>query len=383
MILQPGQTIGVVGGGQLGRMFVVEARRAGYRVVVFTDEPPGSPAGQVADFEINAPYTDRAAAEDFARRVAVATYEFENIPAWFLAQLEEFGVPVRPGRPALETCQNREKEKNFFRLLGIPCAPFRVVDSLDGLREAVAAIGAPCVLKSADGGYDGKGQVKIRDAAQVDEAWMSLGVPRGVLEAWIDHKMEISVVAARGADGDFAAFPPAENEHRRHILDTTLMPARIDPETSAEALELSRRIAEALEYVGVLAVEYFLAADGRLLANEVAPRPHNSGHCTIDACSVSQFGQQLRAITGQPLAAPKLLSPVVMVNLLGEVWPAEGAPDWSPVLGDPRARLHLYGKRLPRRGRKMGHFCVLDADIAAALASARAIKDQLDRAGRV
>ena len=381
MILQPGHTIGVVGGGQLGRMFVLEARRAGYQVVVFTDEPPGSPAGQVADFEINAPYTDAAASADFARRVDIVTYEFENVPVEFLSQIESSGVPVRPGIAALATCQNREREKLFLRSHGIPCAPFAVVDSAASLRSAVDQIGLPCVLKTADFGYDGKGQIKIHDAAQCAEAWMHLGSPRGVLEAWIPCKMELSVVAARGLHGEFVPFPVAENDHRRHILDTTIIPARVEAAVAEHAIALTSQIAAALDYVGTLAVEFFLTASGTLLVNEIAPRPHNSGHATIDACSVSQFGQQLRAITGQPLPTPRLLSPVVMINLLGDVWPnPDTAPDWSPLLDDPDARLHLYGKRTARRGRKMGHFCVLAADTTTALVQARSIKDRLDEA---
>ena len=383
MILQPGSTLGVVGGGQLGRMFVLEARRAGYRTVVFTDEPPGSPAGQVSDFEINAPYHDEAAVADFARRVVVATCEYEGIPSGFLDMTEQHWLAVRPGRRALVTCQSRLEEKLFLRELGFPIAPFAVLSSSDELRAAVETIGLPGLLKRSDFGYDGRGQVRIQEVGQIEEAWSTLEGGHGVFEKWVDHRMEISVVCARGLDGSFAAFPAAENEHRRNILDTSLMPARVDAATADIATSLARRIAEALDYVGTLAVEFFVGDDGSLLVNEIAPRPHNSGHGTIDACSVSQFGLQLRAVTGQPLGSPRLLSPVVVVNLLGDIWPAEGAPDWSPILAEPRARLHLYGKRTARRGRKMGHFSVLDPDARTALAVARGIKDQLDRAGRV
>ena len=288
---------------------------------------------------------------------------------------------MRPGINALATCQNREKEKLFLRAHGIPCAPFAVVDSLESLRRAIAAIPPPCVLKTADFGYDGKGQIKIHDPAQVEEAWKQLNAPRGVLEGWINFRMELSVVAARGIDGQFVAFPVAENDHRHHILDTTIIPARIEPAAAARAVALTRQIADAFDYAGTLAVEFFLRDDGTLLVNEIAPRPHNSGHATIDACAVSQFGQQLRAVTGQPLADPHLISPAVMINLLGDVWPGpETAPDWSPLLEEPDARLHLYGKMTARRGRKMGHFTVLGADTATALAKARAIKDRLDQA---
>ncbi len=376
MNIEPGQTIGIVGGGQLGRMFAQEARRTGYRTVIYTDEPPGSPAGQVADLEINAPYHAGRAAEQFASEIDVATYEFENIPADFLLYLEAHTV-VRPGRLALETCQHREREKNFLREAGLPCVDFIVVDSADALRTALEQTGTPAILKTAAFGYDGKGQVRIDHPNQVADAWSSLGAERAVLEAFARFQSEVSVVAARDMQGGFTAFPVVENEHRRHILDTSLAPARIPAETAKEAVELTRRVADALDCVGTLTVEFFVTAD-RLLINEIAPRPHNSGHWTIDACSISQFGLQLLAITGRPVEQPVCHSPAVMVNLLGELWPPEpGEPDWNKITANPLARLHLYGKKRARQGRKMGHFTVLGDPPGSALVLARGLRDSL------
>lgn len=377
-MIQPGQTLGIVGGGQLGRMLAREARRKGYRVVVFTDEYPPSPAGQLATREINAAYYDPEALSAFVREADVVTMEFENIPASFLSALEQ-RVPVFPSRHALETTQNREREKNFLRAHGLPCAEFRVVDSAAALREAVAALGVPCVLKTAAFGYDGKGQLKIIDAeADWEAVWQSFGAARGVVEQWVDFACEVSVVAARGQDGAFVPFACVENQHQHHILDVTIAPARVAPEVAAEAQRLARAVAEALEYVGVLAVEMFVLPDGRVLVNEIAPRPHNSGHYTIDACVSNQFEQQLRAVTGLPLGDPTQHTPAVMVNLLGDVWPGEmESPDWTPVLRHPRAKLHLYGKRRALPKRKMGHFTVLADTASQALVEALAIKAEL------
>lgn len=359
-MLQPGRTIGIVGGGQLGRMLTREVRRMGYRAVVFTDEYPPSPAGQLADREINAPYFDPDATAAFIREIDVATPEFENIPGDFLAALEQ-RVPVYPGRQALTICQNREKEKTFLRTQGIPHADFRVVDSGRALGDAVAALGTPCVLKTAAFGYDGKGQRKITGTEDWEAVWQAFGASRGVLEQWIDFQCEVSVVSARSIAGDIAHFPLAENIHVNHILDTTIVPARCgNPDLEEEARRLATTIAEALEFVGTLCVEMFVTRNGDLLVNEIAPRPHNSGHFTIDACRTNQFEQQLRAVAGLPLGDPALLSGVVMKNLLGDLWLSPTtAPDWSGVLAEPNAKLHLYGKRLGRPGRKMGHFCVL------------------------
>lgn len=376
-ILQPGQTLGILGGGQLGRMTAREAKRAGYRVVIYTNEPHGSPAGQLADLEINAAYYDDEARDHFLKESDVITMEFENLPGNLLAAFEKFR-PVRPGRKALEICQNREREKLFLKENGLPHADFRVVKNAPDLAAAVEAVGHPCVLKTAAFGYDGKGQRKLTGGEDLEEVWKSLGAPRGVLEQWIVFEKEISVVAARALDGTFAAFAPCENEHKNHILDLTIAPARIGQETADRATELTESIAAALDYTGTLAVEFFLKPDGALVVNEIAPRPHNSGHHTLDACLTSQFEQQLRAVAGLPLGDPRQHTPVVMGNLLGDLWPApEQGPDWSPILKHPRAKLHLYGKRRAMPGRKMGHFTVLADTVGQALAEAREIQAAL------
>jgi len=364
----------MVGGGQLGRMALREARRQGYRTVVFTDEARGSPAGQIADVEINAGYADEEAREKFVREADLATMEFENIPGHFLRALEG-RVPLFPGRTALEICQNREREKTFLRQRGFPCADFRVVSSADELRAAVAAIGTPCVLKTADFGYDGKGQHKLSGGEDCAAVWQALGAPRGVVEQWVSYELEISVVGARGRDGAFASFPVSENIHANHILDITISPARIEPQLAAGAARLAEAIAAALDYVGTLAVEMFVTADGRILVNEIAPRPHNSGHHTIESCVTSQFQQQIRTVCGQPPGDARQHTPAVMVNLLGDLWPApDRHPDWTPVLECPRAFLHLYGKREAKPQRKMGHFTVLGDSVASALAEARRLR---------
>ncbi|MBP7949176.1 MAG: 5-(carboxyamino)imidazole ribonucleotide synthase [Verrucomicrobiales bacterium] len=381
-ILQPGQTLGIIGGGQLGRMLAREARRSGYRVVVFTDEYPPSPAGQFADREINAPYFDPEATAQFIREVDVVTMEFENIPGAFLEAVEQ-RRPIFPSRHALETTQNREKEKNFLKAHGLAHAAFRVVHGPDTLRGALTEIGVPCVLKTAAFGYDGKGQIRLDGGENVEEIWHNFGAPRGVVEQWVDFAMEISVVGARDQRGAYAAFPPCENIHRHHILDTTIAPARLAPERAAEAIHLARSVADALDYVGTLAVEMFVTQDGQLLVNEIAPRPHNSGHHTIDACDCSQFEQQLRAVAGLDLGSTRQHAPAVMKNLLGDVWFGETTPpDWSPVLRHPRAKLHLYGKRRALTKRKMGHFTVLGDTVEEALRDAGEIKNALDAAAK-
>lgn len=376
-MLEPGKSIGLIGGGQLGRMFARAARRTGYRVVVYTDEASGSPAGQWTDEEMNAKYGDAASTNEFIDSVAVVTMEFENIPADFLATVES-QRPVFPPPSALYITQNREREKNFLKENGIAHAAFRVIDSAETLRKATAEIGFPCVLKTAAFGYDGKGQVKLKGGEDFTEVWKNFDAPRGVLEQWVEFSMEISVVCVRDQSGNFAAFPPGENIHEDHILAFTIAPARISPELQKQAIILAEKVAVALDYVGTLGVEFFVTPGG-LVVNEMAPRPHNSGHHTIDACECDQFEQQLRAITGMPAGSTRQHTPAVMVNLLGNVWFGETEdPDWSPVLDHPRAKLHLYGKRRALPKRKMGHFTVLGDTVEAALADARAIKVTLD-----
>lgn len=372
--IQPGGVIGILGGGQLGRMLAMAARRMGYRVHAFEPQPD-CPAGQICDVEVNAPYTDAAALRAFADEVDVISFEFENIPRSAVESVASLR-PVRPRGEVLHICQNREREKNFLRTNGFPCAPFHVVDSAASLRSALMEIGTPSVLKTADFGYDGKGQVKLTGDVDADVVWGKFSAPRGVLEKWIPFQAELSVVCARGLNGAIAAFPASENIHTNHILDLSIVPARFCASILESAGELASRITRALDVVGLLAVEFFLTADGELLVNELAPRPHNSGHFSFDACVTSQFEQQLRAVCGLPLGSPELLKPVVMWNILGDLW-KNGEPDWKIVLRDPRAKLHLYGKSEARPGRKMGHVCLMAETVEDALAGIKKIQTAL------
>jgi len=373
----PPSTIGVLGGGQLGRMLALEARRAGHHVVIYTDEPHGCPAGQLADMEINAAYDDAEALKRFLQRVDVVTAEFENIPAACLQAVEAV-KSLRPGSKAISTTQHREREKNFLRDQGIACAPFRVVDDLQSLEAAVAELGRPCVIKTAAFGYDGKGQCKVTAETDLAEAWKGFTGHRAVVEQWVSFVCEVSVVGARGLSGQTAVHGCVENQHTHHILDVTIAPARVEPKIIAQAVELWKAVAEGLDYIGTMAVEMFVTTDGRVIVNEIAPRPHNSGHHTIDSCHTNQFQQQQRAVCGLPLGDASQHTPAVMVNLLGDIWPAPLThPDWSPVLNHPRAKLHLYGKREARPRRKMGHFTVLGDTIDQALKDALAIRQVL------
>ena len=370
----PGSTVGILGGGQLGRMFGIAARRMGYRVHAF--EPhPDSPAGQISDVEVNASYDDFAALERFAREVDVISFEFENIPLSAIREVAKIR-PLRPRGEVLHICQNREREKAFLRKHRFPHASFAVAESPEDLRAALGSIGTPSVLKTADFGYDGKGQLKLDGDVDVEKTWARFHSGRGVLEEWIPFQAELSVVVARGLDGRMLAFPPAENLHRKHILDISIVPGRF-PQTIADAaVRLACEITASLDVVGLLAVEFFLTEDSQLLVNELAPRPHNSGHYTFDACVTSQFEQQLRAVCGLPLGSTSLLSPVVMWNLLGHLWKS-GEPDWNVILSEPRAKLHLYGKREARPGRKMGHVSVL-AEVEEALALVETFRRKLE-----
>lgn len=369
----PPATLGILGGGQLGRMSAKAARALGYRVNTFDPSPTACAAG-VADRHTAAAYDDLAALRDFAGRCDRVTIEFENVPPAALEAIEAAGVPVHPSPFVLATCQNRRREKEFLGAHGIPCAPFRVVDSADALRRAVAALGAPAVLKTADFGYDGKGQVKITPGADPDAAWTTLAAPVGVLEAWIPFVMEVSVLVARTASGETAAFPVFENIHARHILHLTVTPARIAPEVEARARALALRVTEALGMVGLLAVELFVLADGTVLVNEMAPRPHNSGHHTLNAAVTSQFEQHIRAVCGLPLGDTAFMKPAAMVNLLGDLWRPDGTPpDWTVALRDPAAKLHLYDKGAAAPGRKMGHLTVVADTVDDAVRRAEAI----------
>jgi 5-(carboxyamino)imidazole ribonucleotide synthase len=366
-VILPGATLGVLGGGQLGRMFVLQARTMGYKAMVL-DPDPQSPAGQMADVHLRAAYSDPHALDRLAAACAAVTTEFENVPAEALERLER-SCRVRPPVKAVALAQDRISEKGFLERAGFPTAPFRPVRSEEELRAAVRAVKLPALLKTSRLGYDGKGQAPIERPEEAAAAFAAVGGVECVLEERLALETELSVVLARGDDGAIATFPVGENRHRNGILETTVVPARVPRRTADEALATARRVAGALEYVGVLGVEMFVANGGRIYVNEIAPRPHNSGHYTLDACSTDQFEQQLRALCGLPLAEPRLLTPVAMVNLLGDLWQA-GPPRWEEVFRRPGVRLHLYGKAEPRPGRKMGHLNCLadDPDRALALA---------------
>jgi 5-(carboxyamino)imidazole ribonucleotide synthase len=363
-VIAPGSAVGVLGSGQLGRMFAIAARRMGYRVHTLSPDYD-TPTGQVADLEVQAAYDDLDAVRKFARGVSVVTFEFENVSAGATEAAAEH-APVRPAGSVLHTTQNRLREKAFLAGVGVPVTPFAPVRSLEELSAALVALGTPAVLKTAGWGYDGKGQVKITAIEDAPAAWKAVGRQESVLEAFVDFEREVSVVAARGLDGSFAHFGVIENRHSRHILDVSIAPAAVSPRVVADAVEIARGILEGLSVVGVLCVEMFLTRDDRLLVNELAPRPHNSGHLTFDASVTSQFEQQLRAITGLALGSTELLRPAAMANLLGDLW-QNGEPDWAAACRHPDVKLHLYGKADARPGRKMGHLTALAKTPEAAL----------------
>lgn len=355
-IIPPGAILGILGSGQLGRMLALAARRMGYRVHVFSPEDD-SPTGQVADVEVVGAYADLDAVRAFAREVKVVTFEFENVPAPTAAACAEC-APVRPAGSVLHITQNRVREKVFLAEAGLPVAPFHPVRSLADLHEGLRQLGLPAVLKTAAFGYDGKGQSRITNNTEAEAAWAALGRQDGILEAFIDFDREASVVAARGLEGGFAHYGVIENTHHNHILDISIAPALLPPALAHEAVEITRCVLEKLDVVGVLCVEFFLTRDGRWLINELAPRPHNSGHLTIEGCLTSQFEQQVRAVCGLPLGSTDYLRPAAMANLLGDLWRG-GEPDWAAACALPDVKLHLYGKREPRPGRKMGHLTAL------------------------
>jgi 5-(carboxyamino)imidazole ribonucleotide synthase len=373
-VILPGATLGVLGGGQLGRMFTLQARTMGYRVVVL-DPDPASPAGQLADRHLRADYTDPAALDQLARECAAITTEFENVPAEALERLSAW-VRVRPPVAAVAIAQDRIAEESFLERHGFATARFRAVSTVAQVEEALRAVGTPALLKTSRMGYDGKGQAPVEQPGDADQAFARLGRVPCVLEERLTLEREVSVVLARGDDGTVAPFPVGENRHRDGILETTVVPARIPAALADQAAELAGRVATALDYVGVLGVELFVANGGRLYLNELAPRPHNSGHYTLDACTTDQFEQQVRALCGLPLARPRLLTPVTMVNLLGDLW-AGGPPRWDEVFRRPGVRLHLYGKAEARPGRKMGHLNCLADNADAALALALEARDAL------
>ena len=374
MIL-PGSTLGLLGGGQLGRMFTAAARTMGYDVIVL-DPDPLSPAAQFATEHLCADYHDQSALEQLAKRCAAVTTEFENPPADSLAWLAQ-RIPVRPGASAVAIAQDRMREKTFFAENGFPVGPFAIIQSQADIETAGRALQFPAILKTARFGYDGKGQARVAGVEAARESFQAWrGVPC-VLEQLLPLKLEVSVVTARGEDGAIATFPAAENRHVNGILDISIAPARISAQLAAQAQDVAERLAAKLDYCGVLAVEFFVveSEDGKeqLLINEIAPRPHNSGHYTIDACRTSQFEQQVRALCGLPLGPTTQHTTAVMVNLLGDVW-KNNVLESDKILQDPNVKLHLYGKREARVGRKMGHYTVLSPDVDSALESVQKIR---------
>ncbi len=371
-------TLGVLGGGQLGRMFVHAAQVHGFRVLVLEPDA-ASPAGAAADGHLKAAYLDLAALDELAHRCLAVTTEFENVPAAALRRLA-MACTVAPPADAVEICQHRAREKACFVAVGVPCAPYALLTSKADL-SAVSVALLPGILKTASLGYDGKGQTSVAQLGDLAAAWAAMGGVPCVLEKRLPLHCEISVIVARNGAGQTVHLPVQQNLHRNGVLAVTQVPAPdVDHLTAGRAVELAQRLAESLQYVGVLCVEFFVLADGSLVANEMAPRPHNSGHYSIDACDVSQFDLQVRTLAGLPLVAPRQHSPAVMLNLLGDLWwpwpdddsvEAARTPDWAAVLALPGARLHLYGKAEPRRGRKMGHLTVTAADAASAKATAR------------
>lgn len=332
----------------------MEAKRMGYRTLVWTGGLE-APAMALCDEVIELPFDNATAIAQFIEVADVATAEFENIPRATLDAVAA-GVTLRPSAYAIATCANREQEKTFLRAQNIPCAPFWIVTSAAELGQAMQELNGPGVLKTSAFGYDGKGQRKLAGTEDAAEVWSAFQAPRAILEGFISFQSELSIMIARNADGEVRCFDPVENEHRHHILDLTIAPAAIAAEISQQAIDIATRIVCAFDYVGLMGVEFFLQPDGVILVNEMAPRPHNSGHHTIDACETSQFEQQLRAVCGLPLGSTRLLCPAVMLNLLGDMWPdVTVSPDWSIVLSDPSAALHLYGKKRAIERRKMGH----------------------------
>jgi 5-(carboxyamino)imidazole ribonucleotide synthase len=370
----PNSTIGVFGSGQLGRMFAIEARKMGYRVHTFSPDTD-TPTGQVADFETSADYEDLDEVKNFAQSVDVVTFEFENVPSQTVETAAQF-VAVHPQGEILHTTQNRLREKTFLSQNGFPHAPFRHLKTLADLQKSVAEIGVPCVLKTAGFGYDGKGQQKIKSVDEIELAFANLRGSEAVLEGFIEFEKEVSVVCARDQKGHFAHYGVIENSHENHILDVSWAPAMVSEKVFNEAVEIARSVAETFGYVGALCVEFFLTKDEKLLINELAPRPHNSGHLTFDACVTSQFEQQLRAVCGLPLGSTAFYKPCAMGNLLGDIW-QNGEPDWPNALQFANVKLHLYGKSEARIGRKMGHLTALAEKVKDAIKTVKDARNAL------
>ncbi|KJH67687.1 5-(carboxyamino)imidazole ribonucleotide synthase [Chromobacterium violaceum] len=371
----PPAMLGILGGGQLGRMFAVAAKTMGYRVTVL-DPDENAPAAAFADRHIRAPYNDPAALRELADSCAAVTTEFENVNADAMRELAR-RTRVSPSGDCVAVAQDRIAEKAWINRAGLPTAPYLAIESVEDIQVDLAPY-LPGILKTARLGYDGKGQVRVQTADEARAAYANLGGQACVLEKMLDLQLEVSAIVTRVSGAQSAVFPVAENIHKNGILDESIVPARIAPALAARAQDMARKLAEALDYVGVLAVEFFVLADDSLVVNEIAPRPHNSGHYTLTACLTDQFQQQVRAMCGLLPGRTDLLSPVVMVNLLGDVWKDDGhEPNWDVLAEAPNAQLHLYGKKQARPGRKMGHFNVMAASADEALEQARALKDTL------
>ena len=375
MIL-PGKTLGMLGGGQLGRMFVMAAHAMGYHVIVL-DPDPDSPAGRIADEHIHASYSDQWAIEQLSNNCDAVTTEFENIPSDTLKKLEQ-SIPVRPSSAAVEIAQNRIAEKTFLADNGFETARFFPIYEKDDLDFALTQIGGTAILKVASFGYDGKGQAIVNNLDEAINAFESMGSVHSVLEEKVNLATEVSVVLARAYDGEITCYPVGENHHVNGILEYTAVPSSMPKRILDVAINEASQFSEKLDYCGVMAVEFFYTTDDRLLINEVAPRPHNSGHYTIDACKTSQFEQQVRMLCGLPAGSVELLSPVVMFNILGDIW-SNGEPDWAQLLSNPNVKLHLYGKREARAGRKMGHFTCLGNSTAELLQETRRLANALPK----
>lgn len=372
----PGATLGVLGGGQLGAMFAAAARRMGYRVEAVVEEAD-CPAARHADRVHPGLLDDPERLVEVARRFAAATYEFENVPVAAARALASV-VPVRPSPEVLHTTQDRGREKAFLMAHRFPCVRHAIVADEATLASAAAAVGLPAVLKTCASGYDGKGQRRVGSREELVAAWHDLGRVPAVLERWVDFSGEVSVVAARGVDGGIVTWEPSRNVHARHVLDVSAAPSGLPPHAVAEARSIASGVLEALGVVGVSCVEFFVDASGSMLVNEIAPRPHNSGHLTIEGAATSQFEQQVRALCGLPLGSTRARGAAAMANLLGDCW-ERGEPDWPSALAVDGVSLHLYGKSEPRQGRKMGHLTALAATAAEAEAAVRAARRALSR----
>ena len=370
----PGATLGVFGGGQLGRMFISAAKQMGYRVHVFSPEE-NSPAAQLADHVTVARDDDVEAVAKFANSVAVATFEFENVSAELAAVAERY-VPLRPSGDVLYTVQNRKREKSFLSEAGFPCAPFFTIDTRSELEGALTQLGLPAVLKTIAWGYDGNGQTTIHASSDLDEAWTAIGEQPSVLEAFVDYDCEFSVIVARTLEGNSAVYRPILNRHEAHILDLSILGDKELEQKAAPAKEIAIELADALNVVGLICIEFFLTKSGDILINEIAPRPHNSGHVTIEASVTSQFEQQVRAVCGLPLGSTEHVRPAAMANLLGALWNA-GEPNWNAVLGCSGVKLHLYGKDAPHPRRKMGHLTRLAETADEAETKVRQARERL------